>query len=245
LHFGVAPPHWLSSVHLEVQVFVATLQNGVPPPHCALLVHCTQTSVVVLQTGVPPLHAAASVPLHCTHWPPTHAGSVVVGHGEAVAEPLSPVQATQTSPVHTGAVDGHCVESVQDTHLSLPVSQTGVAPVHAVVFVVSHCTHAPALGPVVKHAGSAAGHGNDDATPKSLVQPTQKFVLGSHEPVVPVHADELPAVHCTHAPPRHTGKPAVGHAFVAPELKSPLHGPQPLLMHDGSPGGQSSDVAHV
>jgi hypothetical protein len=130
--------------------------------------------------------------------------------------------------------------------LSLVVSHAGVAPVHAVLFPASHCTHAPAFGPVVTHAGSAdVGHGNADAMPKSLVHPTHVLVAGSHAPVVPVHAPELLPLHWTQAPLRQIGKPFVGQAFVAPEPKSPLQGPHPLLMHDGRPGGQSSDVTHV
>lgn len=43
---------------------------------------------------------------------------------------------------------------------------------------------------------------------------------------LPVHAAQLVAEHCSHRPPAHTGIVAVGHASVALDPASPLHGLQ-------------------
>jgi hypothetical protein len=159
LHFGVAPPHCASLWQVDVHVLLVVLQKGVAPPHWAADVHCTHLFVEVLHTGVAPVQAAVSEALHWRHWPPTHAGSDAVGQGEGVLAPLSPVHVVHVSLVQTGFVPGHCEDVVQFTHWFVDGSQYGVAPVHALVFVALHATHAPAFGPDLRHAGFSAVHG--------------------------------------------------------------------------------------
>jgi hypothetical protein len=71
------------------------------------------------------------------------------------------------------------VSATQPTHRCVASSQTGVPPVQAVSFVAVHCTHVPALVPVVAHAGVVP--------PQSIVrlgsQPRHMFVVGSHDGV--------------------------------------------------------------
>jgi hypothetical protein len=60
------------------------------------------------------------------------------------------VSHTPFTPVQSAFVS-HC------THVNVGTSQTGVPPVHAILSVPVHWTHAPCFGPaVVTHAGSAA-----------------------------------------------------------------------------------------
>jgi hypothetical protein len=119
LHFGVAPPHWASVTQVDVHVSVAGLQNGVGAEHCAFVRHWTHRSVAVLHTGIGAMHAAASVPLHCTHWPATHAGNTVVGHAADAPDPLSPLHGTHTLPAHTGALPGHWADVTHATQRSV------------------------------------------------------------------------------------------------------------------------------
>jgi hypothetical protein len=119
-----------------------------------------------------------------------------------------------------------------------------LAEVHAVMFVALHSTHLP----FVSHAGSAAVEQAWVAPePRSPLQATQvpvesqigvapehcAFVVhwthlsvsGLHWPVGAAQAPGLVAEQAAQLPAsKQAGKIAVGHALVAPEPKSPLHG---------------------
>jgi hypothetical protein len=105
------------------------------PVHAVMfvIVHCTQMSSGVLQAG------AALVQFASLVQPSVHVCAVVL------QTPFVPVQSMLT--LHWTHVS---------TFVSAVTSQTGVAPVHAILFVASHCAHAPAFVPAVRHAGSAA-----------------------------------------------------------------------------------------
>jgi hypothetical protein len=108
-----------------------------------------------LQTGCVGLHMLTFVGEHCSHFPPTQAGSAEVEQGKAAFEPLSPLHAAQTpvARLHTGAEVGQ-VDVPSHPHFCCERRQVGVAPSHAVVLVAVHCTHWPA-----EHAGAVAvGH---------------------------------------------------------------------------------------
>lgn len=197
--------------------------------------------MTVLQT-VPPVQASESVALHCLQAPPTHAGSGAVGHSGLAPVTRSALQAEQTLPVHTGAVDGHCEESVQFTHVFVARLQTEVAPVQALVLPALHWTQAPEA----RQAGFAALHSKGVVGgPKSPSQPTQLFVAGLQAPVAPLQEPGFVAVHSTQPPLTQIGKPALGHAPAPPAPKLPLQGPQPAASQMGRPGGQFADVTHV
>jgi hypothetical protein len=234
----VGAEHWASLKHVALQVWLATLQNGLPGTavQSRSSSHWTHVLVGTSQTGVAvALHAALSVTLHCLHWPATHAGLVASKHAALWPEPRSPLHAVHVSLTQIGSVAGQFAFVRQLTQWFVPVSQKGVAPVHAVVSPVLHCTHAP----VPRHAGSAAVlHACDAPEPKSPLQPTHVSVVVSQLPVLPVHAvvlqfgDVAVEQHWTQPPSKQIGKPAGQSAFVE-------HGPQPWLMQTGRPGGHS------
>jgi hypothetical protein len=99
-HTGVAPAHavlfvavhctqnWSGSLHAGAMVVQLAslvqpnthscemvLHTPVGPVHCVSFRHCTHLFVVVRQAGSPGGHASASVALHSTHLPATHAGT--------------------------------------------------------------------------------------------------------------------------------------------------------------------------
>ena len=238
LHFGVAPPHWLSIVHFDTHL--SPTQNGAAAPHWATDVHSTHLFKAVSQTGVIPEQAVESVPLHWRHEPATHAGDVALAHCEVEPEPKFPSHGVHTLFVQIGVAAPHCEESVQFTHVLVATLHTDVGSLQAVVLEALHCTHAPALAPDVRHTGVVALHSNVVVGgPKSPSQPTHVLVAGLHEPVAPVHAPVCVGSHWTHPPSWHTGKAEVGHAVALPEPKFPEHGPQPPpAVQMGRPGGQ-------
>ncbi len=178
--------------------------------------------------------------LHWRHVPPTHAGAVALKHADVAPEPRLPLHAVQTLFVQIGVAAPHWELSVQSTHVLVAVLHTAVGATHALVFVALHCTHAPAFGPAVTHTGVAALHSNGVVGgPKSPSQPLHVLVVGSQEPVLPVHAPVCVESHCTQPPSLQTGKPASGHACAPPDPKLPTHGPQPPpAVQMGRPGGQ-------
>jgi hypothetical protein len=117
----------------------------------------THVLFVVSQTGVMPVHAVMFVIVHCTQMSSgvLHAGAAVVQFASVVQPSVQvcfDVSQTPFVPVQSGLAL-HCTHV--STFESAVTSQTGVAPVHAVLFVASHCVHAPEFVPVVRHAGSA------------------------------------------------------------------------------------------
>jgi len=150
---------------------------------------------------------------------PQNAGSVET-EAAMQACPLVCVAHAVASPVGPG---------MQSTHRSIMVSHTGVAPVHAAVAPVVHCSHWPANVPDVTQAGvlpeqSAAVHARQVCAVVSQIgvppeqsapvaQPTQRSVVGSQIVVAPVHAADMPGSHCTQVP---VLEPVVAHTPVAP-----------------------------
>jgi hypothetical protein len=80
--------------------------------------------------------------------------------------------------LHTGVVPLQSAFAVQRTHVPVVPLQTGVAPLHAVVFVGEHWPHAP----VDWQAGVAPPHC------ALLEQPTQVCVPTLHTGVVPLQS---------------------------------------------------------
>lgn len=102
---------------------------------------------------------------------------------------------------------------MQSTHVLVAVLHTAVGATQALVLVALHCTHAPAFAPAVTQTGVVALHSNGVVGgPKSPSQPLQVLVVGSQEPVAPVHAPVCVASHWTQPPSLQTGKPASGQA---------------------------------
>jgi hypothetical protein len=83
---------------------------------------------------VAPEHLLALVAEHCAQAPDAWQAGVDPPHSP------SPPQARQTcvAVLHTGVVPLHWALEVQGTHVPVPVSQAGVAPVHLLVFVAEH-----------------------------------------------------------------------------------------------------------
>jgi hypothetical protein len=139
LQTGIAAPHSASTAQAR-HACVAPSQTGVPPPQSADATHETQTPSKVSQSAVAPVHAVAFVAEHAPQAP--------VGWHAALApvHSPSPTHPRQTWVVssHTGDVAvPHCVLARHATQVPVCVAQTGVAPVHAVVFVVEHAPQAP------------------------------------------------------------------------------------------------------
>lgn len=206
-------------MHVELQVLFG-VQNGLAGSvQSAPERHSTHLLFSPLVQETPRQHAGfpeaavqrvASVALHSRHDPPTQAGKVVVGQAEdAFGSPKLPLQGLQTFPAQTGAVGFvHCVPDVQFTHTgsATAVLQKVAPPVHLVQLPPGpgsgdgftsplHSAHAPAIGPVVKHAGLSAPQANVAPDPNSPLHPTHVFVAKLHDPVVPVHAVEFVAEH--------------------------------------------------
>lgn len=217
---GVAPEHWVLSVHWT-HWWVAPL-HFCPVGQSTSASHCTQVVVGTSQIGVGAMQFAfVEQPLVQV--------CVVVSHF-----PFGPTR--------------HCASDVHCTHLVL--KQTGNAAVHAEKFVLLHCTHLPpthagAGGLVTGQAAVAVGlpvsplHGTQVSyvgLPTVLSQmgllrsvqspferqPAHLFVVVSHC-ARPSAAQRVRSsdVHSTHwpAPPTtavHAGRVVVGHSRPEP-----------------------------
>jgi hypothetical protein len=164
-----------------------------------------QVWFVVLQSGVEPLQALLLELEHWSHWPPTQAGIVFVGHARvAVASPLSPLHSLQVWLVasHTGFVAGQSVLELQPQLLF--DRQTGFPPVHAAASPVLHSTQLPPL----HTPGSDVGHLSLAADVKSPLQATHVPELPSHTGAVDgqlaldVHPQVLLGLHAGLVPPQ-------------------------------------------
>lgn len=142
------------------------LQTGAAPGHSALLAH-PQVQVLESHVGVLAPQAVALLGEHCTQAPlGRHAGAEASGHARVVADPKSPLHASQMLPLGSqiGAVAGQLALESQPQVL-LATLQVGWPPVHAVALVAEHCSHRPAT-----HARSAAvGHASMSLEPASLL----------------------------------------------------------------------------
>jgi hypothetical protein len=113
LQMGVTPEHSLLDRH-ATQTPDDGLQNGVLPPQSVFARHATQSLVVVSQRGVAPVHAPALAAVHSTQAPDGRHTLRPAGHSLLVAHARhwSPSVRSQI-----GVVPGHCVESLQATHV--------------------------------------------------------------------------------------------------------------------------------
>jgi hypothetical protein len=121
---------------------------------------------------------------------------------------------------------------IQPTQRFIVTSHTGIIASHALVLVMVHSTHRPALGPAIAHAGVApeqsvmlaGSHARQTcmlgsqigvAPPQSAFarQPTHRLALLSQIGVVIVQADAFVSVHSTHCPAL---GPVTAQAGVAP-----------------------------
>jgi hypothetical protein len=249
-------------------VLVVALQTGLLVGQ-SLLVAQAQVLFTVLQIGDVGVQAVVFDPEHCSHRPPTHAGSRVVGQASDAPEPISPLHARQVRVPgsQTGVAAGHC-ELASQPHVCVDVMQTGVVPPHADALLDEHSLQAPPthagalaegqgsvvvealspshgsqvpLGPLVPlQMGVVAGHW-------ALLAHPQVPLLTSHDGVLTPQAVALVAEHCTQAPlDRQAGAEAWGHACVAEEPKSPLHASQmlPVGSQMGAVAGQLALESH-
>ena len=205
---GAAEP--LSSV--QATHAPAALHTGVLPLHSADVWHCTHAFGFegVPQSGV----GIAQSPL------PRHATQMPAGLHFGVAPPhwLSIVHfETHLSPTQKGAARLHWAIDVHSTHLFSAMSQTGVAPEHAVWSVALHWRHEPPT-----HAGAVEPrHCEVEPEPKfpshfvhrlfvqigvaaphceESVQFTHVLVATLHTDVGSLQAVAFVALHWTHAP---------------------------------------------
>jgi len=267
---GVAPPHSLFDEHfrhlppVQIGAVAFTQANDAPEPKLPL--HGSHVPFVVSQIGaesgqsalvtqphflvavtqaLTPVHAVTFVEEHCSHLPSVQAGRLAVAHGLVAVEPKSPLQDSQTLVValHCAAVAGQSAFVLQP-QVFVATTQTGLSPVHAVVYVAEHsshllATHAPLavvgqgavavepLSPlqathvllVASQTGAVAGQSALEAQP-------HVFVVVLQTGAVPLHAVALVAEHCTQRPETHAGAVPLGHARVAVEPKSPLQASQ-------------------
>jgi hypothetical protein len=120
---------------------------GVVPLQLAAEVHWTQVLVVVSQAGVAPAHDVATVvAVHWTHWPSArHAGraALLAWHCKSAVQAMHVLEDEQM-----GAATGQVVLATHPTQVFVPVSHTGVVPVHLALLVAVHGTQAP----VAEHA---------------------------------------------------------------------------------------------
>lgn len=253
LQTGVSPGHCVLVVQVAVQVFVAGSQIGVSPGHCALVRQPTQVLLLGSQTGSLVGHPVVLPTVHSTQTPGGKTQTVVLplqSVSVVQAGTHSPVVGLQTSTPVQSAVVPH------STQVFVVVLQIGFAVVHAVRLSASHSTQLP-FG---WQAGSAVvGQAADALEPLSPLQGTHWCVVVLQIGVVPeqsaferhpgtqtlfsqiglegVHAVRLVAEHSRHAPTTHAGLIAVGHARVAPLLKSPLQPKHWPPTQTGTPSG--------
>jgi hypothetical protein len=164
--------------------------------------------VVVLQTGL--VGVVQSV--LATHSTQDPALAPLVSHTCPPVQSPFPLHARQVlvpvSQIGLGAAQSALV--LQSTQVNVMVSQCGVMPMHAVMFVPSHCTQSPLFAPLVSQTAFGAMQSDAEHARHVSVVVLQKGV----PPVQPVVFD---CVHCTHSPAR---VPLVSHAGVAP-VQSP------------------------
>jgi len=182
-HAGVVPPHSPSAAQAR-HALIERSHTGVAPPHCALDVHGTQTPRASSQAGVAPVHRDVFV---AEHWP--HAP---VDWQAGVAPPQSPsaLHARQLCNVvsQTGVVPEHWASLRQATQVPETVRQSGVPPVHSVVFVAEHWPQVP----------DAWQAGVDPPHSLSLLQPRQVWKVPSH--LGAAAGQSASARHVTHVP---------------------------------------------
>jgi hypothetical protein len=224
---GVAPPHSRSPEQGR-QVCVPRLQTGALPPQSEFDTHATQVPAEVRQTGVAPPQAVVLV---AEHWPHAPVGSQagVAGFPPHSPSPWQPRQ-TCSATLQTGEVKPQSVSPRQRTHRPVAVLQTGVAPVHAEVFVAEHWPHAPEAS----QAGVAPPHSPSPAHPRHVwvpplqtgavpeqlafeTHPTHVWLVVLQTGVAPVQAEAFVAEHWPHAP---LGSQA---GVVPPHSPSPAH----------------------
>ena len=116
-------------------------QMGATPLQLAAEVHWTQMLVLVSQAGVAPVHEAAAVAVHCTHWPSARqAGRAAFLDWHC----KSAVQAVHVlADEQIGEMTGQVVLATHPTQVFVPLSHTGVVPVHLAPLVAVHRTQAP------------------------------------------------------------------------------------------------------
>jgi hypothetical protein len=207
-HAGVAPPQSISAPQ-ERQLYEVASHTGVVPLHCASLRQATQLPEVVRQSGVAPKHRLALV---AEHWPQLplgwHAG-VVPPHSPSPAQPRQEWNVES----HFGAPAGQSPSARQATQLPLDAWQSGLVPVHSVVFVAEHWPQAP----LVWQAGVAPPHSPSPAQARQVcaatlqtgvtpphsafeMQLTQVPLATLHAGIEPVHRLVLVAEQTAQAP---------------------------------------------
>ena len=193
------------------------------------LVQGPQVCVVGEQTGVTPPQSAAV--RHPTHTPvPLEVSQSGRAAGQLAV--LAGVQAPQ-APLgwHTGVAPPHWASAVQPPQVPVPALQTGVVPLHALVFFAEQTPHAP-LG---WHAGVVPPQS------ASAVQPRQLPVAVAQTGVAPVHIEVLAVEQTPHAP---FGWQAGVAPLQSPSAEQPWQVP-PAGLHTGVVPLHCAPVTHV
>jgi hypothetical protein len=158
---GAVDGHWLLALHCT-QVWLAEQCGAAGSEQSASTLHWTQVSLVGSQTGVAAGQLVASVEVQATQGcMPFKVVQIGVGGAQS---PFDVHEAMHIPPVQIGALIGQSAEVRQATQVSVAVSQTGVAPVQAVVFCAVHWRHSPAKAPTLSQAASGATQSEGLAT---------------------------------------------------------------------------------
>lgn len=114
------------------------------------------------------------------------------------------------------------------------------SPPHATQTPATQCAvgalHWPSPAQVLVHvplATSQKGVAPTHAVEFAAVHWTHLCWAVSQTAVLPVHAVESVSLHFTQSPPTHAGFVVVGHADVAPDVRSPLHATQTFPVQTG------------
>jgi hypothetical protein len=114
-------------------------QIGCVPEQSALPTHSTHVLDPVSQTLCAVAQAPGLPAAHATHEPLAPQTGVAPPHSASTAH----ARHVCVAPSHTGAPPAQSVDVTHETQRPSAASQSAVAPVHVVVFVVEHAPHAP------------------------------------------------------------------------------------------------------
>ena len=214
------------------QLWLAVEQSGVIPPQSAPVRQPTHTPGPddVSHFGVCPVQCEVSVAVQAAQAPAS--APVLRQIGAVAGQSAVPPHGRQLwLPVsQTGVVPLHWALPTQPTHVPFGTSQTGVAPPHRVLFVAEQTPQAPDDW----QAGSAPPHSLSLPQPRQVCAPLSQIgAAGVVQSASPRHATQVPLVvsHSAVAPP-HALAFVDEHWPQAPDDSqagvAPPHSPSPL-----------------